>query len=320
MRISHEFFLSINSSNVGIRLDKALSQHEQIESRSQASKLIAWELVSINGQLAKASRVTILGETYLVRFPEKEIKELIPYDFKLKILHEDADVIVVDKPPGLVVHPAAGHYNDTLVNALIHHTNSLAAGFEAHRPGLVHRLDKDTSGILVVAKNEFSHRKLAAQFKAKTAERIYWAVVFGKLIPPFGRFQSYLRRHPSNRMKFVSDITQPGCEPTGKLAITDYKVLAETKAVSLIQLQLQTGRTHQIRVHLSEKGHYILGDPIYGPKQLPKSIQSVERLMLHARTLGFLHPRTDIFLRFTSDGSDFGFSIPDFGLVYEPKA
>jgi 23S rRNA pseudouridine1911/1915/1917 synthase len=229
-------------------------------------------------------------------------------------------VIVVDKPSGLVVHPAAGHHNDTLVNALIHLTNSLSSGFEANRPGLVHRLDKDTSGILVVAKNDFSHRKLALQFKAKSVERIYWAVVNGQLSNRTGRFESYLRRNPANRMKFMSDTPAPGEEPSGKLAITDYKVLAESKdQFSLVQLQLQTGRTHQIRIHLSEAGNFVLGDPIYGPKQPAKNLKNAERLMLHARSLGFIHPRNEKFLQFESDGLDFGFNPKDFGLSYVIK-
>lgn len=333
MHISHEFELIITEENCDMRLDKALSLHPEIESRSQASRFVDWGLVSFKGVVVKSSRHTTLGEVYDVKFPIKEIKELIPYDFKLKILFEDQDVIVVDKPHGLVVHPAAGHHNDTLVNALLHPSNitsnknsaELSSGFEANRPGLVHRLDKDTSGVLVIAKNDFSHRKLALQFKNKTVHRIYWAVCYGVFQEANGRLESHLKRHPTNRLKYISERKNIDGAPTGKLAITDYKVIGENpiganSGVSLVELKLQTGRTHQIRVHLSEVGHGILGDPIYGQARSLKGLPSPTRLMLHARSLGFVHPKSGEDLNFLSTGLDDAFDPKVFGLKTPPEA
>jgi 23S rRNA pseudouridine1911/1915/1917 synthase len=198
------------------------------------------------------------------------------------------------------VHPAIGHHQDTLVNALLHHTNELAAGFEAGRPGLVHRIDKDTSGLVVVAKTDTALRLLAQQFKRKTVHRIYWAVVYGIPHKSRGTITTYIRRHPTDRKKFASEIVTGTNEPQGKLAITHFQVVKSLPSgLSLIHLQLETGRTHQIRVHLSEMGHPIVSDPFYCNEHRIKSLKSVHmrdlvknvpHLMLHAAELGFVHP------------------------------
>lgn len=301
MRIHKTIQFEVAQEMAGMRLDKALGQHPEVESRSLASKLIAWECVAINGEIAKASRPVKVGEVYEVKLPAKEFEDLSPYDHPLEILHEDDDVIVVNKPAGMVVHPAAGHYQDTLVNALIFHNKTLSPGSSEFRPGLVHRLDKDTSGVIVLAKNDRAHRMLAAQFKAKTAHRKYEALCFGIFHQSGGRIQTYLRRHPVDRKRWASVKTKNDDVPAeGKLAITNYRVLSSHPCgVSFVELHLETGRTHQIRVHLSELGHGIIGDPLYAQKNRAKNLKGqkwqhlldkVPRLMLHAAELGFKHP------------------------------
>ncbi len=299
-KIKKEFSFTISPEIVGIRIDKALASSPDIDSRSQATSLIDRGFVTLNEKIIKPSHKTNLGEVFHVVLPDNAPSELLPYDFKLDIVHEDSTVIVLNKPSGLVVHPAAGHRQDTLVNALLHHTNELAAGFEAGRPGLVHRIDKDTTGLVVVAKTDTALRILAKQFKRKTVHRVYWAVVYGTFHKKRGTITSYIRRHPTDRKKFASEIVTGTNEPQGKLAITHYQVVKELPSgLSLVHLKLETGRTHQIRVHLSELGHPIVSDPFYCTEHRSKSIKSVHlrelvkaipHLMLHAAELGFTHP------------------------------
>lgn len=226
--------------------------------------------------------------------------DLAPFALSLDIVYEDSDLIVINKPSGLVVHPAAGHHNDTLVNALLHYTKDLARGLTSGRPGIVHRIDKETSGLLVVAKNDATLTGLAAQFKNKSVHRIYWAVVHGHLRNKSGTIKSYLRRHPTQRKKFASEKLTPGQSPKGKLAITHYEVQQlHPSGFSLLHCTLETGRTHQIRVHLSEMGHPIVADPIYGLKNRAKA-KSSPHLMLHAAELGFIHPRLKKEMKFTT--------------------
>lgn len=309
MRISHEFELDIHEDNAEMRLDKALAMHPEMESRSQATRLIDLGCVSLCEKKVKPSKQTEIGETYLVQVPFKELPNIEPLKMELDVVFEDEFLMVVNKPSGLVVHPSAGHYQDTLVNALVYYSQELSSGFESHRPGLVHRIDKDTSGLLVVAKNDSVQRHLASQFKHKTVHRKYQALCFGPLHNSEGTIESYLRRHPSDRKKFSSEKLQPGQEPKGKRAITHYKVLkAHASGISLVELQLETGRTHQIRIHLSEAGNSIVADPIYGAKNRHKNLKgasvqqligSTRRLMLHAIELGFVHPKTKENLKFS---------------------
>ena len=302
----------------GLRLDKALALRPEIETRSRASHLIEEGLVVVNGRPAKASSVLKQGDQIEVQIPDPEPTELIAYDFPLEILFEDDDVIVINKPSGLVVHPAAGHVQDTLVNALIHHSKNLSMKFGERRPGIVHRLDKETSGILVVAKNDRAHEKLTAQFKERSIHRIYFAVCVGSIKPANGVIQSYLTRHPGDRKKYASVLgkdrkiqAERSPEPSiGKWAVTNYEVLAARSGLLYCKLKLETGRTHQIRVHLSEKGAPIAGDSLYGAdkkikgiesKQIQIEVKSLNRFLLHAAELGFTHPTTGEKLFFSQD-------------------
>ncbi|MEQ1665517.1 MAG: RluA family pseudouridine synthase, partial [Bdellovibrionales bacterium] len=285
-----------------MRLDKALTTHPEIESRSQATSLIDRGFVKLDNYNLKPAYKTQLGQIFNVLIQQAVPSELLTYDFKLDIVYEDDSIIVVNKPSGLVVHPAVGHYADTLVNALLHHTNQLASGFTEGRPGIVHRIDKETSGLLVVAKTDSALRKLALQFKKKSVHRRYWAVCFGHPKESEGTITSYIRRHPKDRKKFASEKLQGSTAPLGKLAITHYEVIKKSiHGLSLLSFQLETGRTHQIRVHISELGHPIVSDPVYCTPHRVKSIKSVKfrniiqlapHLILHAAELGFEHPTT----------------------------
>jgi 23S rRNA pseudouridine1911/1915/1917 synthase len=271
----------------GTRLDKWLTTLAFIPSRSRAAELIERGLVTVNGKALKASAKVLPGMKIHVELPAAQPSSLQPLAHPLEILHEDDDLVVINKPAGLVVHPAAGHAQDTLVNILLHHVSELAMGFSENRPGIVHRIDRDTSGILVVAKNDSAHHFLADQFRHKTAHRIYWALVLGR--PPVQEktLTSHLARHPRDRKRFAS-------APQGKLAITHIRVLQSLpNKITWLECKLETGRTHQIRVHLSEAGWPILGDPIYGGKVKSAGLAArIPRLCLHAVELGFQHPRT----------------------------
>jgi 23S rRNA pseudouridine1911/1915/1917 synthase len=293
----------ITEETAGWRIDKALSTHPEIVSRSQATSLVDRGCVFLDGQTIKPSHKTTVNEKYLIHLPDPETQDLVPYDFNLDVIYEDNDLLVVNKPSGLVVHPAFGHANDTLVNALLNRHQNLPTLQGPFRPGLVHRIDKDTSGLLVIAKNEVSMAHLAAQFKRKKTHRIYYAVVYGHLKEKSGTLSSYLRRNPNDRKKYCSERLSDTQTPTGKLAITHYDVITEhVSGLTLIKLQLETGRTHQIRVHLSELHHPIVGDPVYcnanrhrSLKLIPmrKFIAEIPHMLLHAAELGFIHPITN---------------------------
>jgi 23S rRNA pseudouridine1911/1915/1917 synthase len=307
---------AVDESMAGMRLDKALMSLADIGSRTRAAQLIDAGLVRqiANSRGAtlepkrsvKASQQIVAGEIFRIELPEKPTPEhLVPLEMALDIVHEDDDVIVLNKPAGLVVHPAAGHEQDTLVNALLAHTKDLSVGFATGRPGIVHRLDRDTSGLLVVAKNDQAHQFLAQQFQTKSVHRVYWALAFGVPAEPNGRMESFLKRHPKDRKRFASSADQ-----TGKRAVTHYKLIQSyQKVISLIHCQLETGRTHQIRVHLSENLNPILGDKLYGSGRRNKALGSVKlrehidslnRIGLHAAELGFIHPRTRSEMKFSS--------------------
>ena len=292
--------LTVTTDLAGQRIDKALATLPEIATRSQATKLLQAGRVRIRGRALKPSYLTVEGDAIDIDIPEAVvIEKLQPFDFPLSIVHEDADLIVVDKPAGLVVHPACGHAQDTLVNALLHHTTDLSMGFNEKRPGLVHRIDKGTSGLLVIAKHDHAQRFLAMQFQKKTTHRVYRAMVYGRFKEDAGTIRSYLRRHPEDRKRVAS---VPSELEGGKHAVTHYTVKAyHPTGVSLVELHLETGRTHQIRVHLSENGHPILGDVTYGAGKRTKTLKSVSlrkmieempRFALHAMELGFVHPGT----------------------------
>lgn len=293
-----QFKIEPEHLNESQRVDKLLALIPEVGSRSQALKLIQMGAVRIAGKVVKPSYKPNLGDILDLDVPIIEVEHLVPYDFKLDIVFEDADFIIINKPSGLVVHPACGHEQDTLVNALINYTDDLSLGYNEKRPGIVHRIDKDTSGLLVIAKNDHAQRELALQFQKKTSHRIYYAICFGIFKNKTGRIESFLRRHPEDRKRMISSPTEPG-----KLAITHYKVLEENpNGISLVQLKLETGRTHQIRAHLSELGYPIVGDEIYGGKKRTKNLKSLKlrklieempRFALHAAELGFKHPRIE---------------------------
>ncbi len=273
-----------------VRVDKFLSGVPEIGSRSKAARLIDLALVKKDGQPVKASYRVQAEDNIEIELPEAEPTALQPMKMPLEIVFEDDDCLVINKPAGLVVHPAAGHAQDTLVNALIGQINNLSMGFGERRPGIVHRLDKDTSGLLVIAKNDRAHELLARQFKQRTVRRFYWALVFGEPKAKTKTFESMLARHPAQRKKFCSSLI-------GKRAVTHYETLKSKAGISLLRCRLETGRTHQIRVHLSEAGHPIIGDRLYGSprplqslgKRLKSSIEDLHRIGLHACELGFTH-------------------------------
>jgi 23S rRNA pseudouridine1911/1915/1917 synthase len=296
---------------LGLRLDKVLVDEESfkeiITTRSYAQNMIEKGYIAINGERTKPSYALRESDTIDIFIPEVKPTELVPYDFKLDIVFEDDHLIVINKPPGLVVHPSAGHEQNTLVNALLHHTKNLSMKNE-ERPGIVHRIDKETSGLLVVAKNDYAHEHLSLQFKNKTTHRIYYAVVEGR--PRLGKatINTYLARHPNDRKKFASirinnrilTEFEEGFEK-GKWAVTHYQTIQSSQSKSLVRVQLETGRTHQIRVHLAEMGHPLLGDMTYGFSAKKAKELGITRFYLHAAELGFIHPKTKEPMKFLID-------------------
>lgn len=270
------------------RIDKQLGHHFKQFSRSQIQRWIEDGHVKVNDQPVKPKYKLAVGDVVTIE-PEKPKKiDLVPENIPLDIVYEDDDVIVVNKPQGMVVHPAPGHPDHTLVNALLYHSPLSTINGE-FRPGIVHRIDKDTSGLLMVAKNDMAHRSLAAQLKAKTNEREYVALVHGVINEDQGTIDAPLGRSPKDRKKqaVVAD---------GRHAVTHFKVLKRYQHYTLVSCRLETGRTHQIRVHMKYIGHPLAGDPLYGPRKT----LSGNGQYLHARLLGFKHPRTGKQLTFTA--------------------
>ena len=314
--------VTISHELAGLRLDKALAQHEQIRTRSRAAKLINAKKVMKKGVQVKASTLVEADEIYEVFLPKMRSDRLEPYHLNLEIIFEDENLIVINKPSGLVVHPAHGHEQETLVNALIAQCKNLSMGFAEKRPGIVHRLDKDTSGLMVVAKNDFAHENLALQFKNKAVTRRYKCLCYGVPTKDRDRIESYLIRHPVHRKNFCSEKFTNRTKARGKWSATHYEVMAQFKEhICLIYCRLETGRTHQIRVHLSELGHPIINDPIYlkatrmrsiRSKELINVIRGTQRLTLHAFELGFVHPKTQQKLYFKKDWPDDLLTMVDF--------
>jgi 23S rRNA pseudouridine1911/1915/1917 synthase len=310
--------ITASEDMIGLRLDKAIALIPEIETRSRASHLIDNNLVLVNGKQIKPSAQIKAGDHITITLPAPQSSELKPYDLKLDVLFEDQDIIVINKPSGLVIHPAAGHADDTLVNALIHHTDDLSMKFGEDRPGIVHRLDKETSGVLVIAKNDKAHEDLMLQFKERSTHRVYFAVAIGTARVLNGKIESFLARHPTDRKRYASilgsdrkPLTDKENPPEfGKWAATNYEVLARKGGLTYLKLKLETGRTHQIRVHLTELNLPIAGDTLYGADKKIKSIESkftqedvrnLNRFLLHAAELGFTHPRTKERMLFKQD-------------------
>ena len=286
-----EFVLSPQEENV--RLDKVLSGRLPNLTRTALQKLLENGNVSINGEQASKNRKGRCGDKILVEIPEPEPLKVEPQEIPLAIVYEDEDLLVVNKPQGMVVHPAPGNYRDTLVNALLAHCgNSLSGINGVIRPGIVHRIDKDTSGLLMVAKNDFAHQGLAKQIKDHSFRREYEAVLVGRLKNSEGTVDAPIGRHPVDRKKMA--VTAKN----SKEAVTHYWVIAEYPGFTHVRLRLETGRTHQIRVHMAYLGHPVAGDDVYGPK---KVISYLQGQCLHAKKLGFIHPKTGEYMEFDSE-------------------
>ncbi|HEX8152607.1 MAG TPA: RluA family pseudouridine synthase [Thermoanaerobaculia bacterium] len=277
------------------RLDKALGELFPEHSRSFLARLVDEGYVKLDGAIAaKVSLRVTAGQQVDVDFPPPAPSTVEAQDVPIAVLHEDADIVVIDKPAGLVVHPAAGHHDGTLVNALLFHVRDLSGVGGELRPGIVHRLDKDTSGVMVIAKHDDAHRKLTAAWNGEQVRKEYVALVYGTPASASGTIDAPIGRDTRDRkrMAIVAD---------GRRSITDYDVTERHRYVSLIRCRLRTGRTHQIRVHLKHLGHPIVGDPVYsGPqwrgipdRKLQRVLASVERQMLHAAAIAFPHPRTN---------------------------
>jgi len=291
-----EQHFSVAAEEAGQRIDLFLAARMADFSRSRLQKLIKEGEVRVNGGAVKANYLVAVGDQVRVAVPETTPLQLQAEEIPFQILYEDSDLIVVNKPQGLVVHPAAGNWQGTLVNALLHHCGDLSGINGVIRPGIVHRIDKDTSGVLVVAKNDFAHTGLARQLKDHTINRIYVALVHGVMAEPAGVVDAPIGRHPVQRKK-MAVVTK-----NGKTAVTHYKVLERLPGYTLIEAKLETGRTHQIRVHLSYLGHPLAGDPLYGPKKNPLDLAGQA---LHARLLGFDHPRSGEYMEFEAPLPDY---------------
>jgi len=272
--------------------------------RSAVQRLIEEGDVLLDGIVQKCSYKITEGEEISMTIPPPEPSTAVPEEMQLDILYEDPDLIVINKPAGMTVHPGAGVNSGTLVNGLLAHCSDLSGIGGEIRPGIVHRIDKDTTGILVVAKNDAAHEGLAVQFRAHTVKRVYIALVFGSPRTDKGRVESIIGRHPVDRKRMS------GSAKHGRHAVTHWKVLARFPEVTLLKLRLETGRTHQIRVHMSESGHPLVGDAVYGGTARAAGLKSAEfrnmvrkfgRQALHAKTLGFRHPSTGEYIEFDSD-------------------
>ena len=286
-----QFELIPEPEEAGERLDKYLSLALSEYSRNYLAQQIIAGNVSVAGKTVKSSYRIKAGEHILLRMPEPEPLSVLPEDIPLSIIYEDDDLLVIDKPQGMVVHPAAGHTSGTLVNAILYHCRNSLSGINGIlRPGIVHRIDKDTSGLLVICKNDATHRGLAEQFAIHSITRVYTAICHGSVREP-GTVDAPLGRDPKDRKRIA-------ILPGGRHAVTHYEpVELLDKDFTLIRCRLETGRTHQIRVHMASKNHPILGDPVYGPKKCPYHL---EGQLLHAGKLGFIHPGTGEYVEFES--------------------
>jgi len=281
----------IHENLVNCRLDVFISNSLEGKSRSYIQKLIQEGHVKVNGKDKKSNYKLKLHDSVIVNNIENESQKINPENIDLDILYEDKDIIVINKPQGMVVHPATSNYSGTLVNGLLYHCDTLSTLNDDTRPGIVHRIDKDTSGVLVVAKNNKAHEVLAEQLKEHSMKREYIALVEGILKEDNGFIDKPLGRNPKDRIKMA--VVQEG-----KNAITHYEVLKRFKKNTLVKCILETGRTHQIRVHMSYIGHPLVGDPMYGFK---KQRFKLKGQMLHAKKLGFIHPTTQEYIEFQSD-------------------
>ncbi len=289
--------LSVTESQHGLRLDKAIPLLYPDLSRNAVQQLIDNGSVLINGKSVNKKASVSQGDFIEVTIPEPKELSLEPENIPLDIVYEDEHLLVVNKPKGMVVHPAAGNYNGTLVNALLYYCGDSLSGINGViRPGIVHRIDKDTSGLLVVAKTDAAHKGLAEQIKEHSFTRVYNTVVIGNIKDDFGTIDAPIGRHPKDRKK------QAVTDKNSRNAITHFEVLERYKGFTFLKIKLETGRTHQIRVHMAYRGNPVAGDVIYGN---PKNTYGLQGQCLNASTIGFIHPITNEYMEFTTDLPDY---------------
>ncbi|MTI47750.1 MAG: RluA family pseudouridine synthase [Firmicutes bacterium] len=276
----------------GERIDAYLADQLDEVSRSYIQKIIKKGMVTVNDKEVKPKYNVNQGDKVIVKLPEPKKLEVKAEDIPIEIVYEDDDVAIVNKPKGMVVHPAPGNYSGTLVNALLYHLDNLSSINGIIRPGIVHRIDKDTSGLLMIAKTNLAHMELSEQLKEHSITRIYYALVDGNIKEETGTIKAPIGRHPVDRKKMTV------IEKNSKEATTHFTVLERFKEYTLIKAQLETGRTHQIRVHMAYIKHPLVGDPVYGSK---KQKFNLDGQLLHAKIIGFIHPRTKEYMEFTSE-------------------
>lgn len=283
----------IAGEGAGIRIDRYLSDQCEDLSRSYLQKLLKDGGVSVNGKPVKSNYKVAPGDKIELDVPDAVEPEIEAEPMNLDIVYEDSDIILINKPKGMVVHPAAGHYSGTLVNGLMYHCKDDLSGINGvMRPGIVHRIDMDTTGVLIVCKNDKAHNAIAEQLKVHSITRKYYAIVHGVLKDETGTINAPIGRHPVDRKKMSIN------EKNGKEAVTHYRVLKRFRRFTYVECQLETGRTHQIRVHMSSIGHPLLGDQVYGPAKCPFS--GLQGQTLHAGVLGIVHPTTGEYMEFSA--------------------
>ena len=296
MENKSQYNFVVTQEEEGLRLDRYLTQNVTVRSRSYLQKLVKQGSILVNGVVRKSGSEVKSGDRIRVSLPEAVPLEAVPEPIPLDIIYEDDSLLVINKPAGIVVHPGAGHLRHTLVNALLYYCGGSLSGIGGVlRPGIVHRLDRDTSGCMVVAKNDMVHNGLTRQFQDRKVNKQYFAIVAGWVEELSGDLQNMIGRHPTHRKKMTVRFDR------GKQAVTSYKVTERFPAASCLDLQLKTGRTHQIRVQMAHLGHPVLGDQEYGGKKSWIKGVAIPRQMLHAYRLGFNHPAGNNWMEFTSD-------------------
>lgn len=292
-----EMIFDVQEEDKNLRIDRYLANQLSEQSRSYIQKLIREEQVVVNGKTIKANYKVQPFDHLTLTIPQLQEPDILPEDIPLDILYEDEDVLVINKPKNMVVHPSAGHYTHTVVNAVLFHCKNQLSGINGVlRPGIVHRIDMDTTGAIVICKNDYSHQVLADQLKVHSITRKYRAIVCGNIKEDEGTIEGPIGRHPVDRKKMAIN------EKNGKSAITHFKVLERFGNYTYVECQLETGRTHQIRVHMASKGHPLLGDTLYGPAKGPFHLQGQ---CLHAMVLGFIHPTKNEYMEFTAPLPDY---------------
>ncbi|MBA1339766.1 MAG: 23S rRNA pseudouridine synthase [Pelagibacterales bacterium] len=302
--------LIVQSEENNLRVDVFINKREKLISRTRIKNLILKEKLQLNNKVIKdPSKKVIFGDRIFLEIPKPTETSLKPYNFKLDIIYEDKDLLVINKPAGIIMHPGAGNYDSTIVNALMNYCgSSLSTIGDEMRPGIVHRIDKDTSGLIVIAKNNETHENLSIQFSEHTIHRVYQLLIWGKIRPSSGKIDTFITRSSKNRQLMEVSSSK------GKRAITNYKTLEifendKTPTLSLVECKLETGRTHQIRVHMTHIGNSIMGDGKYKKKykklknvdtSLENLIYKLDRQFLHAKILGFIHPKTQEKMEFNS--------------------